>query len=153
MKLKPRHLEEELRYCSGRAKRTTRGALQFWHFESTGQEPAHGEGEPYYHDLRRGKMDHCLSVTGMADSYGNEGAEPLIGDWFGWCYINLAFADCFIEELKSALQHRGWRVDLMDTSGGLTPDEKQEVRDRITKNEQTLRRVILGQEEHPICTM
>ena len=124
-RLKPRHLKQELMYASGETPRTLKGARQFWQFESTKEEPPHGEGEPYYHDLRRGKMDRCLSLTHMADSYEANSNDAEVGGWFGWMYINLAFDAKFIEDLKSALRQRGWDTDKMNTAGGLSSEERQ----------------------------
>ena len=130
IRLKPRHFEQELTYASGNTPRTLKGARQFWTFESTGEEPTRDDADPYYHDLRHGKMDNCLSVTHMADSYGGQFEDKDVGGWFGWMYINLAFCDEFIAELISALQKRGWNTDMMDTTGSLSPDEKRAAQDK-----------------------
>ncbi len=70
------------------------GARQFWRFESDGTEP--DNPEPYYLDLRGGKMGRQYAITEMAKSFFGK-------DWFGWDYIERMFPKHFVKELRAAL--------------------------------------------------
>ena len=94
MRLKKRHATQEAILASGRMPRNVVGARQFWQYESDGTEPA--KPDPYYLDLRRGKMERQHAITEMAKSYGT-------ADWFGWDYIEREYTQGFVMALRAAL--------------------------------------------------
>lgn len=94
MKFKQSHANIETELTSGRMRRNLVGANQFWLFESRGIEPA--KPDPYYLDLRRGKMERQHAITEMKNSFGT-------ADWFGWDYIERKYAFTFVNDLRAAM--------------------------------------------------
>lgn len=94
MRLKQKHRTLEARFASGRIPRSIVGARQFWQFESDGTEP--DNPDPYYLDLRGGKMGRHYAITEMAKSFFGT-------DWFGWDFIERHYTEAFVRELRAAL--------------------------------------------------